>query len=414
MAKGLKIPVYASLSMAFALMGDAFLYSFLPVNGASVQVPLVWIGILLSINRFVRIIANPLILYLFRWVGFRRLSILATLLAIVSTAGYGLGLGITGWLVLRVAWGIAFAVLRISSLTYAMDHPRQGFALGISRSIQELGPLFALVAGPWILGHSSPGLTFGMLAVFSLPALYFALHLPERPGIHPAPMRSTLKLPSLLNGMGFLTAFSVEGLLLMLLGALLIQSHPDWTPIFVISVVASGLTLRRISATLLAPLGGWLADRYGLTTIFSYSWGSVIGGMLLLASGWTLLGTVLIFTLGNIQSSLAAVTGAAGRKDVTRSVAENATWRDAGAALGALTGGWLLTAHWVRIPFFLMGVLLFLGLIKYLTRWCLDKKIRLYANNHNRFVPRWCTGRCSCPIVHGTASEPAAVYTQQN
>ncbi|HKZ38926.1 MAG TPA: hypothetical protein VJ184_14790, partial [Chryseolinea sp.] len=62
---GLKIPAYASLALAFASFGDAFLYAFLPVNNAAVGVPLVWVGILLSINRFVRIFSNGIMVYLF-------------------------------------------------------------------------------------------------------------------------------------------------------------------------------------------------------------------------------------------------------------------------------------------------------------------------------------------------------------
>lgn len=90
----MRSPMYASFSLTFALMGDAFLYSFLPVNALSIHVPIIWIGTALSINRFTRILLNPLILAVFSRVGFRIPVIIAATTAVLATAGYGAGFGI--------------------------------------------------------------------------------------------------------------------------------------------------------------------------------------------------------------------------------------------------------------------------------------------------------------------------------
>src|SRR3989337_942447 len=89
----LKTPAYAALALAFASFGDAFLYAFLPVNNAVAGVPLVWVGILLSVNRFVRIFSNGIMVYLFSIYSLRVIMIGAAILAIGSTLGYGVASG---------------------------------------------------------------------------------------------------------------------------------------------------------------------------------------------------------------------------------------------------------------------------------------------------------------------------------
>ena len=149
--KGLKASAFAALALAFASFGDAFLYPFLPVNFESVGVPIMWVGLLLSINRFVRIVSNTIIVHAFARYGLRSIMILAVALAIPSTFGYGIATGLVAWLSLRVLWGLAFSAMRIGTLGYALQHNRKGFALGVSRSLQESGPMLALFIAPVLL-----------------------------------------------------------------------------------------------------------------------------------------------------------------------------------------------------------------------------------------------------------------------
>ncbi len=57
---GLKAPALAALVLAFASFGDAFLYPFLPVNFDAAGVPLAYVGLVLSVNRIIRIISNSI------------------------------------------------------------------------------------------------------------------------------------------------------------------------------------------------------------------------------------------------------------------------------------------------------------------------------------------------------------------
>lgn len=335
--------MYASFSLTFALMGDAFLYSFLPVNALSIHVPIIWIGTILSINRFTRILLNPLILRVFSRLGFRLPVIVAVTISVLATAGYGAGFGIAILLLLRILWGISYSVLRVAAITYAMDYPRKGLALGLSQSIVESGPLLALLVGPLLFGIISPKSIFVIIALLSTPGIYFAFKLKERDRSPGRKLSLKISYPSVFNRLAFLGAFAVEGMLVVLIGALLIDAQPDWSPVEITAAAAGFLSFRRICSLLISPFAGWSADRYGLSNIYSGSILIICLGLLLAANGWVVAGLIFVFTFYNVNASLAAGAASAGKADVTRAVSNNATFRDAGSAFGALTGGFLMT-----------------------------------------------------------------------
>lgn len=345
----LKLPMYASFSLTFALMGDAFLYSFLPVNAPSIHVPIIWIGTILSINRFTRILLNPLILRVFSRLGFRLPMIFAAIAAVFATAGYGAGLDIVILLLLRILWGISYSILRVGAITYALDYPQKGLALGLSQSIVESGPLLALLIGPLLFDVISPSLIFAVIAILSTPGIYFAIKLKERDR---APFRQfTFKVsfPSIFNRLAFLGAFAVEGMLVVLIGALLMDARPDWSAGEITAAAAGFLSFRRICSLFISPFAGWAADRYGLSSIYSGSILLICSGLILTTNGWAITGLLVVFTFYNVNASLTAGAASEGKADVTHAVSDNATFRDAGSAFGALIGGFLLANDHLHI-----------------------------------------------------------------
>ncbi|NLM53973.1 MAG: hypothetical protein GX195_03460 [Firmicutes bacterium] len=52
--------------MALALIGDSLLYSVLPIYAERLGIPLVMVGAVLSINRWVRLVSNPLAVQIYR------------------------------------------------------------------------------------------------------------------------------------------------------------------------------------------------------------------------------------------------------------------------------------------------------------------------------------------------------------
>jgi MFS transporter, DHA1 family, multidrug resistance protein len=363
--RGLKGTVFASLALAFASFGDAFLYPFLPVNNASVGVPVMWIGILLSINRFVRIVSNAFMVRLFDKYGIRRIMILAVIMAILSTAGYAVADTVLIWLLLRICWGLSFSAMRIGTLGHALQSSRQGVALGIGRSIQEFGPMVTLFLTPILLNYFETRTIFFFLVAFSLPAIYFAWHLPAGEDRNQAiKIRKFPIFPSTFNSITLLSAILIDGIMVVVLGILIQHYNQNITLITVTTLTAFYLAYRRVCLVVLSPVGGWVADKFGLTQVFNISIVLVIAGLFILTTGWIAIGSILVFTFYSIHATITPGAVLKNKDNTLVAVAENATWRDIGAAVGTLLGGILMKSeHLINILLIATFVLVFLFLI---------------------------------------------------
>ena len=84
------------------------------------------------------------------WIGLKNLCLLTCFTAVMSTAGYGLlegGLPLLGSRML----GISYAGLLLVTLAYAArDRARTGTRVGISRAVEQVGPLLAMTVGTWL------------------------------------------------------------------------------------------------------------------------------------------------------------------------------------------------------------------------------------------------------------------------
>ena len=366
---GIKAPAFAALALAFASFGDAFLYPFLPVNFQAVGVPVLWVGVLLSVNRFVRIISNTLIVHAFAKYGLRSIMIIAIMFAISSTLGYAFATGLFAWLLFRVMWGIAFSAMRIGTLGYALHHSRQGFALGISRSLQEAGPMVALFIAPLLLAKFDSQTIFFILAVLSLPAIYFVFSLPKiNDKTQSLSSRIFIQWPSTLNAITLVSAILIDGIIVVVLGILFLQFRESITIITATTLAAFYLGYRRVCLVVLAPAGGWIADRIGLDKIFNFSMALVVVGLIFMVSGWIATGAVIVFTFYGVNAAI--TPGSAGNASThsLAAVAENATWRDIGAAIGTLIGGFLITSEYLHtilvLAIFVLVVLLFVHMTR--------------------------------------------------
>src|SRR5439155_7966362 len=142
------VPV--ALVVAASLLGDTFLYTVLPVSAARLGVTPLMVGLLLSVNRWIRLFTNPLAARLYgRWpAGW--LVMTATVLAAFSTALYLEPGWILVFLAARCVWGFAFSLLRLGSIVSAVDEagPRAGRRLGETRAIWGVGYLAGAVYAP--------------------------------------------------------------------------------------------------------------------------------------------------------------------------------------------------------------------------------------------------------------------------
>ena len=160
------------LAVCLSLFGDLTLYAILVTQLDAVGLSLAAVGVMLGVNRFVRIPGNLIAGALFdRW-GRRPLFLVGMALGALSTAGYGLVHGFWPFLALRAAWGIAWTLINIGGRTITLDvssHANRGRLIGFYQAWMWAG--FAL--GPLLGGilTDRAGFRTTMLVLAGLTAL---------------------------------------------------------------------------------------------------------------------------------------------------------------------------------------------------------------------------------------------------
>lgn len=354
-----KTTVLSALVLAIVSLGDTLLYPVLSSSYHIYDISLFWVGILLSVNRFVRLVANRLVGYAIMVLGLRRSSILAAGLAAATTIMYTLA-GQVYWLLLaRIGWGFAYATLRINAINTAVSGEKKGFLLGLSNSLYETGPLLALVAGPMLIGWAGVKTTFLLLGLVSFTGVYLALSLPQQHKVTQKARIARLKMPDNIEQIVFVIALFVEGALVVIIAPLLAETEVSAQELIALS--AFYLIVRRLSSLILSPIAGKLADRLGVEKVFSVFMLSVVAGLLALAAGWIVFGIVTAFISSRMVANLApAMAIKKNSRDSISWLASLTTWRDLGAALGALGGFTLLGVLGRQVLFLVPAVVIFI------------------------------------------------------
>lgn len=170
--------VLISLITAVCLLGDSMLYIVMPVHYKEMGLNSLWeVGILLSVNRFVRLPLNPLAGWFYRHVRLRTGISLAVVLAAVTTASYGLLDGFWLLLIVRCVWGMAWTLLRLGAFFTILDlsdETTRGHFMGTYNGLYRLGSLFGMLLGGILadrLGVDAIALGFAAAAVAALPVV---------------------------------------------------------------------------------------------------------------------------------------------------------------------------------------------------------------------------------------------------
>src|SRR6478752_9118364 len=79
--------------LGLGLLGDTLIYAVLPLYHVEWGISLAMVGVLLSLNRWVRLLANSLTAWLGEQLGARQLMIAAALGSVVAATCYGLNGG---------------------------------------------------------------------------------------------------------------------------------------------------------------------------------------------------------------------------------------------------------------------------------------------------------------------------------
>ena len=354
--------------LSIVLMGDALIYVVLPVSAGAFGISIVWVGVLLSANRFVRIVSYGAIAQATAAFGLRLVTIVACIGGALSTVMYWLFDG--GWLLLiaRLLWGLSFAGLTLTTLAYAVaDRRRAGTRVGLSRAIQQFGSVFALTAGAWIAGQFGPKSAFLFLGIASFLALPFALALP-RERAEPRESRPRwLPKPHALDWLFFAVGFAVDGVFAMTITIILADLVSLEAAILGGGIV---LSLRRVGEAVFAPVGGWLGDRLGSEAVLFAATLLTLAGLGAIALGGVYSGAGAVIVGRAAIASLGPATVATRSPPVQlmHRMATMQTWRDFGAALGPLLSGFFLGAFAMPAIYFALVLILAAALLAQIFR----------------------------------------------
>ncbi|WP_273820395.1 MULTISPECIES: MFS transporter [Pseudomonas] len=339
----------AAIVLALCLPSDVLLYLLLPMNTQAFGVTLAQAGVLLAANRLVRIFGYGHVLRYYARQGDRATLMLAAAVSAVCALGNSLISGFFWLLLLRLGWGLSFAALNLSTQVLATLEPAGAARrAGRSRGIIAIGPMIALALGGWLSLQIGPRLIFLLLCATSLIGLWVAHGLPSQGHELAAPAGRRFKWPDSVALWSFVEGVALDGLFIF---GLSLQASAVLGGNAV--VIAGGLmALRYVSEMFLSPLGGRVADRYGVVRMLLLF--SILSGLALAAFGshWLILGAGSVLVLRALQLPLVVTLVAernpgAGR---VQALASNAVWRDIGAGVGPLLAGVLLpvaSASWV-------------------------------------------------------------------
>ncbi len=329
------------LVIAFGMIGDTLLYAVLPLYHQEFGLSLVMVGVLLSLNRWVRLFANSGVAAIGERIGPHTLMVAAAVGAAVSTTLYGLVESSAVQIAARILWGISYASLNLATLAYAVsDRANAGKRVGTSRAAIGMVQAISLVGGAWIVlqvGPRSVFLIFGALTLVSLGAALLLPRLPPEPVTHRKGFR--LPVPHRLEVWGFVMGFSGDGVFLLTLAFLLKDSI---TSVAAVMATASLLALRWLVEITTGPLGGWIGDRFGARRIAIVNGTLLVVGFVLIAIGRDVTGALLVvMSRGMFNTLIPVLVIERSQGSVLSSQASYSTWRDFGAAVGPLTAPWL-------------------------------------------------------------------------
>ena len=328
--------------MALVWLGDALIYVVMPLHAEAFGITLGLVGVVLSVNRIIRILGYGWLSAASRRFGVRALTAAAALAAALSTLAYGLFLGLVPLLAARVLWGMSYAVLNVTTTAYAIgDGAGAGRRVGLNRAVGQTGAMLALSVGAWLALVLGPRGVFVALGLVGLLALPLALTLPRQLAADPtraAPSGSRWR-PSTLNVLFFANS-AIDGAFAFTLSLLFAGVLPVGS-----ALLAAGLILafQRLAIVLLALVGGNLIDRVGPYRVLVPCIVVVVVGLVALAHGVLYPAAIAIVLARALLATTGPVLATRERTGSTvEQLAAFATWVDSGLALGPLLSGFVV------------------------------------------------------------------------
>jgi len=339
------------LGTALSLMGDATLYTVLPTHTAEAGIALSSVGIILGVNRAVRLFLNgPAGLAYDRWPR-RRLFVPALFIGSLSTAVYAATRGFWPMLVGRLLWGLAWSGIWVGGATVILDVTTaqdRGRWTGLYQTWFFLGAALGAFAGGLLTDWLGYGAAMWLgAAVTALGGLLALILLPETRSIRPDLDGSSVEEIRLRLGANWglgiaaslqgISRFVTSGVLAATMG-LLVQDRlyrnsgscaSASLTLGVATLTGALMAGRTLLSTVAAPLAGatsdWLGSRWRVA-----AWGLAIGVISMALVAW---GAPIAILTG---ISLGAVTGGSVQALVTALTGDLVSQAQRGRAIGLL------------------------------------------------------------------------------
>lgn len=339
------------LAVASSLLGDVTIYTVLPVYHEALGLTPIQVGIILSANRWVRLVTNQ---FPRRIPDRYRVS---DVMGVFLLAGALISLGYAArppfWLFLiaRMAWGAAWSYIRHAGVLGALRAAGSRGAtrtVGVYNGTVQIGFIAGTIAGGALFDAFGFSVAFVVLAVFSLSGLVFDYlgFGNASPGADPAPDR---RPPAIRDEAGpllrsFVTSCVGVGLIVSTLGFALEQRFGSAVElgtmvVGIATVNAVLIAIRYAVDGIGSPIVGAAVDRLGRRTAemlaFSTGTATLVAAAVLIASP-LLVPLIVVFFVANVASRLSLISraGVAGATSFSRLV----TASDVGSAAGPLIG----------------------------------------------------------------------------
>lgn len=364
-------------AVALSLFGDMAMYVILPVQYVELGISAIQVGILLSANRWVRLITNRVAEKALHHFGGSLLFPSALLCGSLLAVAYSTAPTFVILLLLRMVWGLCWSFIRHTGVMTTIriaGSQSAGRRMGIYVALLQAGFVAGTFAAGILFDATGFRTTFLLAAAMSLAALPPALLSGRRSAatdIHQREKQTPLVLVSVLLSLrGFIVSLVGAGLVMSTLGYLLRSRFGD-----AISIGTAVIGITTVNGAMLAaqyvingagsPLFGVLIDRHGLSqsqvVAFAASGATLLAAGILQATP-VLVPLVIVFFVSASVARLAVESQAA--LAGPRAYSGLATATDLGSAVGPVLG-WvgIELAHsnllfWVGSSLFFIGAIL--------------------------------------------------------
>lgn len=362
--------VITSALVAFSLLGDSMLYAVLPSEAAGLGLAASAVGWVLSLNRWIRLLTNPIAGRICaRW-GWRWPFLIAVLVGATTTLAYAfVGGALWPLLSARCIWGLSWSFLRQgghSAVLEVSTPETRGRSMGFFAGIFRIGSLVGMLAGGFltdVIGFQPTLVLFGLISGLGILIAGFDNWLgggekapllvgSERPRTF-GPRRFLGSASWVSMGTGaFVTHFCTSGLVTATLGYYLLQL---FSGLHVATLTGLLLSIRWIFGLALSPAMGVISDRFGRLRTLVGGTGLGAVGLLTLAGAsaiWIVAVGVTVIWVAESAVSIsmdAAAGDLAARDGGPEALGYYSTMLDMGAATGPLLGYYLIAAG-VALP----------------------------------------------------------------